>query len=252
MFSKRQKMNMIKGSNVVWASPDKGMDLYNARQYKEMYRSTKFIIDCLAESLDEEKNLSVLDVGCSAGANLLYMARQYPNFSFTGIDINKHYLEEARKAHNHLEIKNTTFKYLNILDLNEKYDIIGSAQTLSFLDFDKGEGFYEKCFQNAKKGVFIFSLFTNRRLEYDITIRDDIYNKAVPYNIHSIKKIEECAAQCGFHLKLKRKFEIDIDLPDIHTGRGTYTIQDASNKRLMFTDVLHLPWGFLYFEKETT
>jgi len=244
---------MIRGSNAVWGSQCKGMDLYNARQYNEMYRSTKFIIDCLDESLGDEKNLSlsVLDVGCSAGANLMYLANQYPSFSFVGIDINKHYLEEARKAHSHFEVKNTTFKHLNVLDLNEKYDIVGSTQVLSFLDFDKGESFCEKCFQNAKKGVFMFSLFTNRALEYDITIRDERYNKAYPYNIHSIKKMEHIASRYGFHIKFKRKFEIDIDLSNVHDGRGTYTIQSDSNKRLMFTDVLHLPWGFLYFEKES-
>ena len=46
--------------------------------------------------------------------------------------------------------------------------------------------FIEKSFRNAKKGVFIQSLFTDRNLEYDITIHDSIINKPIHYNIHSV------------------------------------------------------------------
>ena len=77
-----------------------------------------------------------------------------------------------------------------------------------------------------------------------------LYNKIVPYNIFSIEKIKEIAAAYNFELSYQKEFIIDCDLPDIHEGRGSYTVKKENLERMMFTDVLHLPWYFLYFSKK--
>ena len=130
----------------------------------------------------------------------------------------------------------------------QTYEIVGSSQFLEVLDMAKAESFKQACFQSATKGVYFQALFTERLLDYEINIHDHIYKKIVPYNIFSIEKIKQLAKTYNFKLAYKRKFIIDIDLPDVHNGRGTYTIKKQDDERMMFTDILHLPWYFLYFE----
>ena len=245
-------MNLIEGSESVWTVVDEEVQLYNDRQYENMYESTKFIIDCLSEVVSPQEELRVLDVGCSAGANLFHLAKHYENFQFTGIDINAHYLKQAEEKHKAAGIKNTNFKLLNYFNVynRQKYDIIGSSQVLGVLDFDQAENFYRLCFQDAERAVFFQALFSDRELDYQITIHDYIYNKAVPHNIYSAFRLQRIAEENGFVLRINKNFDINIDLPNTHRGRGTYTIKNNLNQKMMFTDVLYLPWKFLYFERK--
>ena len=192
---------------------------------------------------------NILDVGCGGGGNLSYIAKQFPSCFFHGIDINEHFINMATEKHQELNINNTKFDILDFRHLSAEYDIIGSSQFLEVLDMKKAFCFVNKCFEKSKQGVYFQALFTERDLDYEINIHDKKYKKVVPYNIYSIKTINQIAESYGFTLNMKRKFMIDVDLPDIHEGRGTYTIKDVDGNRMMFSDVLNLPWYFLYYEK---
>ena len=248
--NKNTTLELKKDSENSWLTPDLETTRFNDNQYKEMYRSTAFIIDCLKDVLSDTKQLTVVDAGTGGGANLYYIAKKYTNHKFIGIDTNEHYLNQAVNSHIDLQVKNTDFQLLDVADTkNLNADIIGSAQVLNILDFNEGKDFIEKSFRNANKGVFIQSLFTDRNLEYDITIHDSIINKPIHYNIHSVSEIEKIANKHGFRLTINKEFIIDVDLPDVWEGRGTHTITTEDNKRLQFTDILYLPWKFLYFSK---
>lgn len=240
---------MQRDSNKVWNIVDDDINAFNEQQYKKMYRSTDFLINCLKLELQAGEPLSILDIGCGGGANLSYIARSFPNYEFTGVDINKHYIQMAKNMHSKSLIKNTQFCCTDFTKMEFVHDIIGSSQLLNIIDKSKGKELLELSFLNANKAVFIFSIFSERLLDYEITIKDHYYNKEIPYNIYSILRIAQFALQMDYKLKHKIIFNMDIELPNIHRGRGTYTIQTAEGKNLMFTDVLHLPWYFLYFEK---
>jgi hypothetical protein len=106
------------------------------------------------------------------------------------------------------------------------------------------------CFQRSDNGVYFQALFTEKPLDYEINIHDHIYNKVVPYNIFSIEGIKQIASKYNFKLTQKKQFIIDVDLPDNHQGRGTYTVKKQNGERMMFSDILNLPWYFLYFKKQ--
>ena len=250
------KKNQVKNTKLslkndnAWLTPDSNTTRFNDNQYSEMYRSTKFIIDCLDTVLSKSENYNIVDAGTGGGANLYYIAKKYTMHNFIGIDTNSHYLNQAIDTHKNLGIKNTRFEYLDVINTSKlQADIIGSAQVLNILDFQEGKDFLESSFKNAKKGVFVSSLFTNRNLEYDITIHDNIINKKIHYNIHSIGEVVKIAKKYGFILDMSVDFEMDIDLPDVWEGLGTHTVNTKDNKLLQFTDVLYLPWKFLYFCK---
>ena len=238
-------------SNKAWDIIDDDITQFNERQYLNKYRNTNFIIENLDGEISSYTELTILDIGTGGGANLYHIAKAFQQHHFTGIGINKHYIEMAKKRHYDLGIKNTSFHIQDFSkdDLDNGFDIIGSSQVLNIIDCNKATKVLEQSFEKAIRGVFIFSLLTDSLLDYEINITDYYFDKVVPYNIYSIPKIESMAKIHGYFLKIKKWFEIDTDLPKTHLGRGTFTIRTDENKRIMFTDVLHLPWYFLYFER---
>ena len=69
-----------------WSKEDEMTTDFNNRQYDEMYRSTSFIIDSLCHILPVDRTYNVIDVGTGAGANLYYIAKEYQNHNFIGVD----------------------------------------------------------------------------------------------------------------------------------------------------------------------
>jgi cyclopropane fatty-acyl-phospholipid synthase-like methyltransferase len=233
-----------------WSTKDEMTTAFNNRQYDEMYRSTDFIIDCLRPILSVDETYTIVDAGTGGGANLYYIANEYQKHNFIGVDLNEHYLQQAIDTHQKLGIENTEFMCSDILRIDEiDSDIIGSAQLLNILEFEKGKRFMEECFKTAKRAVFVHSLFTERPLEYEMKVHDPSVDKIISESIHSVVNMKKMAEQHGFIMKINKEFLMDIDLPDKFDGRGTYTVKTDNGKRLQFTDVLYCPWRFLYFEK---
>ena len=235
--------------NDVWKINDKELHAYHNRQYDEMYKSTEFLINQLQLKWANESNLSILDVGCGGGANLYYIAKQFPHLQFTGIDINDYFVEEAAARHRKLGITNTSFKAAGFENIEEEYDIIGSSQVLEVVTMNKAKELKEVCFQHSKKAVYFLAMFTDKKLDYEINIHDYLYDKVIPYNIYSIPQMNNLASKYGFNLTNSEEFVINMVLPDVHQGRGTYTRRDEYGKLMMFTDVLYMPWRLLYYEK---
>ena len=238
-------------SNKAWDLVDDDLIQYNTRQYENKYRSTDFIISNLKQHLRSSAHYNILDVGCGGGGNLYHIAKEFEKCTFTGIDLNEYFINFAKNQHKLRGLKNTNFKIVDFRNMmEEKYNIVGSSQFLEVLDFDKAKDFKHMCFQRSNNGVYFQALFTEKPLDYEINIHDHIYNKVVPYNIFSIEGIKQIASKYNFKLTQKKQFIIDVDLPDNHLGRGTYTVKKQNGERMMFSDILNLPWYFLYFKKQ--
>jgi len=233
-----------------WLKIDNQLRQYHEKQYDNIYESTKFTAECLKQITKNTEGLHFIDVGTGGGANILHISQVLKKHSFLGIDINGVFIDYATKEHKKRNIKNTKFELKSYTDLDSKCcDIIGCSQVLSVLEMKECSSFLDKLFSSCKKGIYLYSLFTERELDHEIRIHDHINNKIVPYNIYSLPLIEEVAKSKGFNLLYKKKFIIDVDLKDVHKGRGTYTIKNKELERMLFTDVVYLPWYFLYFEK---
>ncbi len=75
------------------------------------------------------KQLNVLEFGCSSGMNLNYLYFKYPNNHYFGVDISDVAIELGRKKYHNITLENN----LNKLDIN-RYDIIFTRAVLQHID----------------------------------------------------------------------------------------------------------------------
>lgn len=75
---------------------------------------------------------NVLDMGCDCGIVTCFMAKCYPDVSFTGVDINEKAIDNAKALAEKLEINNVSFECIDIYQMNDdvEYDTITSFRVL--------------------------------------------------------------------------------------------------------------------------
>src|SRR5881296_2245989 len=59
----------------------------------------------------------VLELGCSAGGNLIPMAQDLPESTFVGIELSRRQVEDGQKVVRALGLGNITLEHRNILDV---------------------------------------------------------------------------------------------------------------------------------------
>lgn len=84
---------------------------------------------------------SVLEVGCNAGPNLLLLAKRFPDAIFTGIDINRHFIDSGKETMAREEIKNVLLSMGTAENLSHfkdrSIDITFTDATLMYIGPDK-------------------------------------------------------------------------------------------------------------------
>lgn len=85
-------------------------------------------------SLITEKSAKyVLELGCGKGFNSTYLAKQFPNIQFTGIDLTHEHLLIANKKSKHID--NVTFSngdFHNLEFRNESFDMIFEIESICY------------------------------------------------------------------------------------------------------------------------
>lgn len=219
---------------------------YHLRQYKEMYRSTRSVINFLKDKISQE-TLYVLDVGCGGGANIYWLRKYFPKWKFTGIDIDREVLEVARRMNR--KVNRVVFREINFLEIEDyfsakSFDYVFSIQFLSFVDFDFPI-FLKKALYLARKGIFLTSLFSEGWIEQYTTAYDLEQHWEGLYKIYSLERFKKTVDEIiGNTVCIQmEKFEIDIDIPKPEKPRfGTYTIKTESRKRLQISGYMLMPW----------
>ena len=234
---------MSDNSNEVWGKPpnDYLMNNYYIRQYNEEYESVKFI----KKHINELKFDTFIDCGCGSGS-LIYFLKKLKQAKYFGVDICEQTLKIAKEKN-----PDCIFFKENINNINDKYDVTLSNQTLLCISPDYQEEFINKQFELSNKYVVFFSLFTDSELTIDIKINDAYNNEIVYYNILPVSKLENIASKFNFEIELIEDFNIkkNLDKP-LQKGRGTYTIETKNNKLLQFSDVIYMPWKIIIFKKK--
>jgi len=88
-------------------------------------------IDRYLKKLD--KNSRILEIGCGDGFTTYSLSKRYPQFSFTGIDISKKFIDYAR---NNFKNNNLSFKVSDSLELSFKdnsFDAVISTDVLEHI-----------------------------------------------------------------------------------------------------------------------
>ena len=92
---------------------------YHKIQFKKIYRSTELFLKFLEKNFIFNKKI-IIDIGCGAGANTIFMAKKYKKAKIIGLDNNKKLIAFAKKKLKNSNLKNCSFSVCDIKNLKNK------------------------------------------------------------------------------------------------------------------------------------
>ncbi|MGB4626689.1 MAG: class I SAM-dependent methyltransferase [Erysipelotrichaceae bacterium] len=157
-------------------------------------------------SLITEKDTScVLELGCGKGFNSIFLAKQFPNIKFIGIDISQENLLVANKKSRSMD--NVSFSYGDYHNLefkNESFDLIFEIESICYADQRKVlQNSYDKLKQNA---IFVlydgFKMDGFENLSEELKIAAKLVEKSMAVNnTLEIGEWLKIASEIGFKIK---------------------------------------------------
>lgn len=109
--------------------------------------------------IDPPKNAEVLNAGSANGAHSFYLARRFPGWQITGIDIDPEMVKRSLKIKELLHLKNVDFiqKDIGAIEERDRFDLIFSISVMQFIR-DQERAF--SAFYHALKpqGYFILNV----------------------------------------------------------------------------------------------
>ena len=211
--------------------------------------------------LETNKGICI-DLGSGPGSGTYYLAKQFPDIEFLGIDYNKKLIAWLKIFLKQNDGKKLNLKNLRIEfgDWNKPKEIIKkfknkNLQTvISVHSLCTQKNFEEAANKiiklNPNKIVFN-SLFYEGPLDVRIHINDrnsnlEDDNPDADFNIHSLNAARAYLKSKGYTKIIFEKFDIGTNLPKpINGERGTYTINSDFGKYTQFSGPVHLPWYFV-------
>ncbi len=230
---------------------------YHKIQFNKIYRSTELFLKFL-EKYFTFKDKVIIDIGCGAGANTIFMAKKYKNSTIIGLDNDEKLIEFAEKKLKTFNLKNCSFSVCDIKNLKnkkiklpKKIDLVISFHVMSFLDF-----WYDEYLKNILYlkpiSIACSSLFYDGLAELKIYANDFSKNdfNGSYYNIFSLYRIKQYLKNKKFS-KFKKEFmDIDINLKKPkHLGMGSYTVNLKNNKKIIKSGPISLPHGYFFASK---
>ncbi len=225
---------------------------YHKKQHDKIYRSTELFLR-FVEKYENLNNKFILDVGCGAGANTIYLAKKFPRSTIIGIDQNKSAINFAKQISKAKKVKNCEFYNSNILNFKKKIkiDIILSFHFLSFTNISY-EKFLKKFCDLKVISMAHSSLFFDGLAEAKINVNDFSSSELdfSPYNIISLPKIKKLLKKRKYNFFDYEFMQLDINLkkPN-HKGMGSYTKKDKNGKKYIMSGPLYLPHAYFYCSK---
>ena len=226
---------------------------YHKNQHTKIYNSTLEFIKFIKKKISFENKI-ILDVGCGAGANTIYLAEKYPASYIIGVDYDKSLISFATKKAKNKKLDNCKFISSSIAKLSlkklklDKIDLILSFHFLSFAN-DWIYKNLDKLIKLKPSYLAHSSLFFDGEVEAKILIDDFSKSefKGSYYNIYSTLRLKE-------FLKKKNFIDFTYEAMDVkkvlrkpkHKGMQSYTLKIHNKKKLLFSGPLNLPHGFFF------
>ena len=230
---------------------------YHLRQFKQPYRSTIALGRFLSDVLKDFQG-QALDVGCGAGANIFYLAHQFPRLKWTGLDIAGEILYPASRplfVQNQLDVELISGDFFRLRERfqNRRFDLVLSLQTLMTLPA------YDQALEELLSVTEGWLVLTTPLTEFNVDVKNEVMDYTWPegcqgpyyYSVFGLPRLEAFCQQHGCSRFIVEAFDIDIDLPiQERKGFATYTQTLASGRRLQFTGPVFLPWKFVLAKVE--
>lgn len=229
---------------------DKHAD-YHKSQFIEPKRSTVALKRFLQQMVpDSEMQYEAIDVGCGAGANIYHLSNVLPHTKWTGLDFAGDFFTYAGPfLSDPAKYKLVKGDFLNLSATfpPKSFDIAFSIQTLSWLP--RYETALTEILAVTRGWIFVTSLFS----EFNVDVFSNVFeyddrgnqreDSPYNYNVYSLNRFKNFCLSLGAREVIAEEFVMDIDLPvPEHRQMATYTVKDATQKRLQFSGPLFLPW----------
>ena len=220
---------------------------YNARQWREPYRSTIAFSRFIADRMESAQK--VVDAGCGGGGPTWYLANRFPHCRFCGLDVSEPMIWEASGRPD--LPSNLAYEADSLTNLRIRFDIDGVTliQVLSWLP-----GYELALHQIATRLRPKWIAFSTLMYEHNIDCRIVVAEHERPrqsyYNVYGLPRMKAFMHGEGYNLTGFEEFKIDQDLPKPQDRNimGTYTL-DCGETRLQCSGPLLLPWHFVMFER---
>lgn len=227
---------------------------YHMKQWGHPKESTKAFSKFFRNDLLNSS--SVIDIGAGAGAATFFLANQFPEVNFIGIDYSDELVTKARRTLSDFESKNLTFESGDWFNLDKKYrgvDGVISLQTLSWLP--EMELPMTQIFNVIRPNwIGLSSLFYEGDISCRVEVDEHTRERKTFYNVYSIKKLNRLATEHGYEVLMADRFDIGIDIskPVNLDLMGTYTekVQRGLDyQRLQISGPLLMNWYFVSIGK---
>jgi trans-aconitate methyltransferase len=228
---------------------------YHMAQWSEPKRSTVAFERFARKTLGTSQH--VLDLGCGAGAATAYLASQYAQAQFTGLDYSGELIKIANAVRAEKAIGNLSFVQGDWFNMaaTSQYDTVVSLQTISWLPQLQPAllAIFERL---APQSIVLSSLFYEGDISCRIEVTEHKKQKQQFYNVYALPEVARIAAASGYKLTTAEPFELDIDLdpPADRDVMGTYTRRlstpDANKvERIQISGPVLMNWYMVLLEK---
>jgi len=165
--------------------------------YEKNTRVAKFRTPFIAKIIEDNGIVSVLELGCNSGRNLMAIHKRCPNVEITGFDI----CEDAVKHAQEVEKNPAKFIIGSLYDLSQfddnSFDLVFTSSVLFHIPSDKVAGIIAEQKRIAKK--FIFNIERHGTVEQPVVYRGETPHqwvtnyKKIYRDIKLIPKIDDMA-----------------------------------------------------------
>lgn len=213
---------------------------------------TKMLRALLRERLDSRAPLSVLDVGCGNGNTLVHIGKEFPHWSYLGVDVVPELIEQGRQMFGALP----NFR-LEVCDAHEVAHRFDSAFDIviiwrALLSFEDWQAALAAAHKLTRKGgsLIVSTLVNNVEVDLDIisTAHDSLgEGNTLPVKVLSPSVIRKAFEDLGTSHYRADKFHIGADLPKQVGTNRTYTVRMADGSRRQFAYGLLIDhWHIIY------
>lgn len=209
----------------------------------------------LAEKLQKNADINLIDIGCSTGNLLMHIKNTISGVNLYGADMVAKIIEDDSK---NLELNGISFKTIDIvqeIDNKQQYDMVVMNAVSQFFDDVQYDKALANIYQMLKPGGRYLAFEYMHPFDQEVTVIQKTVNhpNGLKQRYRGYNSVQTSLANVGFKNLVFKPFEIKIDLkkPDDTRGTQSYTIKNENGKNMIFRGVLYQPWCFLLADKET-
>jgi ubiquinone/menaquinone biosynthesis C-methylase UbiE len=227
---------------------------YHMKQWTDQKESTKAFANFFHSQLSVSRR--ILDIGSGGGAATFFLANEFLDTEFIGIDYSDELVDKAKETLKTFEVKNLMFDQGDWFNLNSKWgavDGVISLQTLSWLP--EMEQPMAQIFKVVNPNwIGLSSLFYEGDISCRIEVFEHVRGRKTFYNVYSIKELSRLAFEYGYEVQQFNRFEIGIDVPkssniDLMSTFTEKVQRGMAYERLQISGPLLMNWYFVLLTK---